>query len=253
MIAALMRGLPGHRVPTSAENVGAVGSANGPRDELTSAAREDLSRTAGMDRRADCTVDTAPVPPRRLNDIMVMSAGLLLLMALAAAAFGRGAFFSAMQWVVVALIALAVAVALAARAVPVTDLRGGFVIAGLLLAVWALVRAAAAGTPAGGLGWMLFGSGTAAVVLVSRRLDGASRETLLDGTLAVGVLVAVTGWLGVALHMRPWGLPAQDLWRAASTQTYANATAALLVPLALVALARLTAAPRSAYLALATT
>src|SRR5215831_14753434 len=90
MIAALMRGLPGHRVPTSAENVGAVGSANGPRDELTSAVREDLSRTAGMDRRADCTVDTAPVTPRRLNDIMVMSAGLLLLMALAAAAFGQG-------------------------------------------------------------------------------------------------------------------------------------------------------------------
>jgi hypothetical protein len=65
--------------------------------------------------------------------------------------------------------------------------------------------------------------------------------------------VAGTGWLGVALHQRPWGLPSQGLWRAASTLTYANATAALLVPLALVALARLTATPRSAYLALGAT
>jgi hypothetical protein len=178
---------------------------------------------------------------------------LLLLMALAAAAFGQGAFFSTVQWCAVALIALAVAVAVAARALPVADLRAGFVLAGLLLAGWALVRAAAAGTPTGGVSWVLFGAGTAAVVLVSRRLGVASREMLLGGVLAVGVLVALTGWFGVASHMRPWGLPAQGLWRAGSTLTYANATAALLVPLALVALARLTAVPRSAYLCLAAT
>jgi hypothetical protein len=198
-------------------------------------------------------VGIAQVPQRHLNDVTVMSSGLLLLMALAAAAFGQGAFFSTVRWFTVALIALGLALAVAARALPVADLRSGFVLAGLLLAVWALIRAAAAGTPAGGLGWVLFGAGTAAVVAVSRRLDTASRETLLGGTLAVGVVVAMTGWLGVALHIRPWGLPSQGLWRAASTLTYANATAALLVPLALVALARLTAMPRSAYLSLAAT
>lgn len=204
-------------------------------------------------RRAVDTADTAQVPQRRPNDVTVMWPCLLLLMALAAAAFGQGAFFSTVQWCAVALIALAVAVAVAARVLPVADLRAGFVLAGLLLAAWALVRAAAAGTPAGGLGWVLFGAGTAAVVSVSRRLGAASREMLLGGVLAVGVLVALTGWVGVALHMRPWGLPAQGLWRAGSTLTYANATAALLVPLTLVALARLTAMPRSAYLCVAAT
>ena len=206
-----------------------------------------------INRRAAGPVDTAQVPQRRPNDVTVMWPCLLLLMALAAAAFGKGAFFSTVQWCAVALIAVAVAVAVAARVLPVADLRAGFFLAGLLLAAWALVRAAAAGTPAGGLGWVLFGGGTAAVVSVSRRLGAASREMLLGGVLAVGVLVSLTGWAGVAMHMRPWGLPAQGLWRAASTLTYANATAALLVPLALVALARLTAMPRSAYLCLAAT
>lgn len=206
-----------------------------------------------MGRGPADAVGTAQVLPRHLNDVTVMSSSLLLLMALAAAAFGQGASFSMVRWFTVALIALALVLALAARALPVADLRSGFVLAGLLLAVWALIRAAAAGTPAGGIGWALFGAGTAAVVAVSRRLDTASRETLLGGALAVGVVVAVTGWLGVALHTRPWGLPSQGLWRAASTLTYANATAALLVPLALVALARLTATPKSAYLSLAAT
>jgi hypothetical protein len=141
------------------------------------------------------TAETAHVPQRRLNDVTVMSSSLLLLMALAAAAFGQGAFFSTVRWFTVALIAFALALALTARALPVADLRSGFVLAGLLLAIWALIRAAAAGTPASGIGWALFGAGTAAVVAVSHRLDTASRETLLGGILAVGVVVAMTGWL----------------------------------------------------------
>jgi hypothetical protein len=36
-------------------------------------------------------------------------------------------------------------------------------LAGLLLALWALIRAQAAGTPGSGLSWVLFGAGTAAV------------------------------------------------------------------------------------------
>jgi hypothetical protein len=206
----------------------------------------------GRERGPVDTVDT-PQVTQHLNDVMVMCPGLLLLMALAAAAFGRGAFFSTVQWSTVALIGLAAAAAVATRALPLADLRSPVVVAGLLLAVWALVRAAAAGTPASGLGWVVFGLGMAAVVSVSRRLSAASRDILLGGALAVGVLVALTGWLGVALHLQPWGLPAQGLWRASSTLTYANATAALLVPLALVALARLTVTPGSAYVCLAAT
>ncbi len=205
-----------------------------------------------MERSAVGTVNPARAV-QRPRDAMVRASGLALLTAIAAAAFGRGAFFSTVQCFVVALIVATFTLALGARAFSVADLTSGYFLAGVLLALWALLRAAVAGTPGSGVSWVLFGAGTAAVVAVSRRLDAASREMLLSGALAVGVAVAVTGWLGVALHQRPWGLPSQGLWRAASTLTYANATAALLVPLALVALARLTATPRPAYLALAAT
>ena len=192
-----------------------------------------------MERSAVGAVNPARAVQRRPRDAMIRASGLALLTAIAAAAFGRGAFFSTVQWFVVVLIAVAFTLALGARAFSVADLASGYFLAGVLLALWGLLRAAVAGTPGSGLAWVLFGAGTAAVVSVSRRLDAASRAMLLSGVLAVGVAVAVTGWLGVALHQRPWGLPSQGLWRAASTLTYANATAALLVPLALVALARL--------------
>lgn len=198
----------------------------------------------------------APVveaPQRRRRDALVMTSGLLVLGALAVAAFGQGAVFSTMQWLVAALIAVAFAVAVGAHPFSVAELRSGLVIAGLSLAIWALLRAAQAGTPATGFSWALFGAGTAAAVSVCRRLDTASRETLLGAAFAVGTMVAAAGWLGVALHERSWGLPSQGLWRAASTLTYANAAAALLVPLALFALARLAATPRSVYLSLAAT
>jgi hypothetical protein len=187
---------------------------------------------------------------QHVDDVTVTS-GLVLLLALAAAAFGQGAYFSAVRWFVVALLGVAVVLALAARQLPATDLRDGLVLPGVLLAGWALVRAWAAGSPASGIGWALFGAGTVAVVVVSRRLGTTARGMLLGGLLTIGVAVALSGWLGVALHMRPWGLPSQGLWRAASTLTYANATAGLLVPLALVALARLTATPRAIPLSLA--
>jgi len=206
-----------------------------------------------MDRWGVGTVSPASVLQRRTHDTMIRASSLALLAALAAAAFGRGAFSGTVQWFVVALILVAFALALGARAVPVADLTGVFFLTGLALALWALLRAAAAGTPASGVSWALFGAGTAAVVCVCRRLDAASREMLLRGLLAVGAAVAMTGWLGVALHQRPWGLPSQGLWRAASTLTYANATAAFLVPLALVALACLTATPRSAFFSLTAT
>jgi hypothetical protein len=187
---------------------------------------------------------------RRADDVTVIS-GLVLLLALAAAAFGQGAFFSAVRLLIVALLAVAAVLALVARPLRVAELRDGFVLAGVVLAGWALIRAWTAGTPASGMTWALFGAGTVAVVLVSRRLDTSSRGMLLGGLLTVGVAVALTGWLGVAFHRQPWGVPSQGLWRAATTITYTNATAGLLVPLALVALAHLTVKPRAIPVSLA--
>lgn len=205
-----------------------------------------------MSRLASAAKPVVESPPQRRRDVLVTTSGLVLLGALAAAAFGRGAYFSTEQWVVAALIAIALAAAVGARLFPIAELRSGVVIAGALLAAWAVLRAALAGSPAAGLTWALFGVGTAVVVSVCRRLSAATREMLLGGALAVGIAVAAAGWVGVILHRRPWGLPSQGLWRAASTLTYPNAMAALLVPLALVALSRLAATPRSAYLSLLT-
>jgi O-antigen ligase len=197
----------------------------------------------------------APQLTRRTDDATAIDAtaisALVLLLALAAAAFGQGAYFSSVRLFIAALLAVAVVLALAAGRLLVADLRDGLVVAGVLLAGWALFRGWTAGTAQGAVSWALFGAGTVAVVVVCRRLGETARGMLLGGLLAVGVAVAMTGWAGVALHMGPWGLRSQGLWRAASTVTYTNATAALLVPLTLVALARRTATPRATPLSLA--
>lgn len=57
---------------------------------------------------------TAPVT-RHADDVTAVAA-LLLLLALAAAAFGQGAYFSAVRLFIVALLAVAVVLALAAKA-----------------------------------------------------------------------------------------------------------------------------------------
>jgi len=177
----------------------------------------------------------------------------VLVAGLATTAVGQGAFFGAVQWRAALVIAGAVGLALAAYPFRRADLRGGLILAGLSLAVWALLRAAAAGTLAAGFTWALFGAGTVAIFVVCRRLDARSREMVLSGMFAVAAVVAATGWLGVAFHHRPWALPSAGLWRAASTLTYANATAAFLVPLSLMALSRLAASPRSVRLSLTAT
>jgi hypothetical protein len=84
----------------------------------------------------------------------------------------------------------------------------------------------------------------AAAAIVAALVATASvkaQQTLIAGLVGVGTLVAVTGWWGVATHRWPWSLVDGGLWRAASTLTYANATAAVCVPLALLSLSQLAA------------
>jgi O-antigen ligase len=87
--------------------------------------------------------------------------------------------------------------------------------------------------------------------VVCRRSTPAQRDALAGAAVAVGALAAATGWIGVAWRHTPWALPDQGLWRAATTFSYANAAAGLLVPLALLALAQRVARPRSQPLVLA--
>jgi hypothetical protein len=123
----------------------------------------------------------------------------------------------------------------------------------LALAAWAVLDGALLGVVGAGVGPALLLIGIAAALLVCRRLGHDDRELLLAAVIGIGLLVALTGWLGVAGRAGSWAFQAQGLWRASSTLTYPNATAALLASLSLVVLGRLVGAPGSVPLALAAT
>ena len=178
-------------------------------------------------------------------------AGPLLLIATTAGLLGQGAHYPSVQRPVGLLIALATLLALVGRPLTRDDLRLPPVVPALALAAWAILVGALAGGVGAGPALLLVGM--VAVLLVCRRLGGEDRELLLAGVIGLGLLVALTGWLGVAGRAGSWAFQAQGLWRAASTLTYPNATAAVLAPISLVVLGRLVATPGSVPLAVAAT
>jgi len=197
-------------------------------------------------------------------------AGPVLLAALAAGVLGQGGYAGRSRLVLGVLVAAAALVALFARSTPRTGPRTGparawgarggarpgpahAVMAALVaLAGWAVLDGALHGDAGAGVGPALLGVGVAAALGTGRRLPDSGRDVLVGGLVAVGLLVAAAGWIGVALRVDRWALLGQGIWRASSTLTYPNATAAVLAPLALLVLSRL-ATTRSMPLALAGT
>jgi len=168
------------------------------------------------------------------------AAGLLtaafVLAAIAAAGLQQGAFFERGQAAVAALIAAALVTALPIRRAFDSELKAPL-IAAALLAGWMLVRAVPLGSLRAASGGAALLAGLAAIVILCRRLDRDARRLTMGGLLGFGVLLSITAWIGVAWHLTPLGLMSEGLWRGASTITYANALAGVLVPLALTALA----------------
>ena len=156
------------------------------------------------------------------------------------------------QVAVAALIAAALVTALPIRPALDSELRAP-VIAAALLAGWTLVRAVPLGSLSIASGEAALLAGLAVILILCRRLDRDARQLTLGGLLTLGVLLAITSWVGVAWHLTPLALTSEGLWRGASTITYANAFAGVLVPLALTALALLSAKERSVPLALVVT
>jgi hypothetical protein len=180
-------------------------------------------------------------------------AGLLLLMAVAAGLLGQGALYTRVRWYVGVLVAAAAVLALVAWPPTRDDARLPPVGAALALAAWSVLDGALHGVPAAGAGPALLLLGVVAVLLVCRRLGQEDREVLLLGVVGIGLLVALAGWLGVAGRVGSWAWLGDGVWRASSTLTYPNAAAAVLVPVALLVLARLVGAPGNLPLALAAT
>ena len=194
------------------------------------------ARTAGepdVSRPAEPAAGTLPAP------------ALLLLVALTAGVVAQGAYYPDGQRVMVLVLVAALVTALWTRPLTTADARLAPVRVAGVLAAWVVVSAAVAGQAAAAVPTVVLLGGLVVVLVVCRRMTSAQRETLVGAAVAVGVLAAATGWVGVAWRVMPWALEDGGLWRAATLLTYANATAGLLAPLALVATARLARDPSS--------
>lgn len=176
---------------------------------------------------------------------MLSGPSLLVVATLTAATTALGGFLAAGQRLVAALLAIAVVWAARTQRMPT-----GPIAAPLLgaagLAAWAVISATVAGSPRYALSTVALLAGMVVVVLICRQTTASQRQALAGAALGIGVLVALSGWVGVAWRLVSLALPAQDLWRAATTLSYANAAAGLLAPLTVLALARLVAAPHRA-------
>jgi hypothetical protein len=200
-----------------------------------------------MSGKADATLD------RAAERWTTQLAGALLLVAATAGLLGQGAYYPSVQRPVGVLVAVATLLGLATWPPTSDDLRLLPVVPALALAAWAVGDSALLGVAGAGVGPALLLVGLVAMLLVCRRLRQEDRDILLAGLIGVGLLVALTGWLGVAGRAGWWAFESQGLWRASATLTYPNATAAVLTAVSLVVLGRLVGTPGSVPLALAAT
>ncbi len=207
-----------------------------------------MGGSASVDRSRS---DETPLPVAARQVGLLSASGLLLLLGLAAGFFAQGGYFPDGRRPLVLGVAAAAVLALVARPPSAADLRFPPVVAAGALIAWDLARGLTSGRLGESAAQSSLVLGVVVVLLIGRRLDTASRETVLLGLVAIGVALAASGWVGIAFHHAPWALPGEGLWRASSTLTYSNATAAVLVPLALLTVSLLTARPRNMGLAAA--
>jgi O-Antigen ligase len=178
-------------------------------------------------------------------DVQLPAHALLLLTALAAGVVAQGGYYFAGRAVVVLLTLGAVGMALRVRPRFRADLWP-LPMACVALTLWTLAEALAHATPAAAAPIAAGLACLAGGAVVLGRTGPAQREAFAAAAVGVGVLVALTGWIGLAWHHAPWASVVEArLWRAAATLTYANAAAALLAALCLLAMALVLGRPHS--------
>ena len=104
------------------------------------------------------------------------------------------------------------------------------------LALWWLVRAAAQGRPGSFLPLGASFVGFVAAFLATRGLSGGYRVFATQVVVALGAVSAAVGLLAATTRRYPLAMPAQNLWRVATTLTYSNAAGVLLAMAVLVGL-----------------
>jgi O-antigen ligase len=197
-----------------------------------------LSRYLG-DGVGLATFDTVAAPdlvaaPRRSMPV----AALLLLAALAAGVRAQGAFYAGGQLVVGVLVVAAAVAALRSRRIRGREFGLPGVFASML-AAWSIASDVVAHHAAAALPGVALLAAILVTFAIVARLDATQRGWFVDAITVIGVAAGLSGWVGVVAHVAPLAHVDQGLWRAATTLTYANAAAGLLVPIAFVALVRL--------------
>jgi hypothetical protein len=173
-----------------------------------------------------------PAPRRGLS----LGVGLVVV-AISFAAAAQGAFYGNQFRLVLGILGTALVVTL----LPAGHRRvfwHPLLSAGAALAASAGLSAWVAGDAADALPAVGLLVGMGAAVIVVRESDPSEREMLVTAVVVVGALIAFSGWVGVVFRREPLAQVHQGLWRAASTITYANATAGFLLLPGLLALGR---------------
>src|SRR4029078_4528056 len=114
----------------------------------------------------------------------------------------QGAFFPGQLRVATVLVLAGLAVALMATGLLRTDL-GAPTVAAVVLGSWYLLAGALAHDVGGAIPAVELLAALAATVMVVRRADANERRWMLAGLIAVGCLLALSGWEGVAWRQVP--------------------------------------------------
>lgn len=165
---------------------------------------------------------------------------LVLLTAIGVAIVAQGGYYPDDARLVGVVLAGAVALMLGRRRAGSWRRPTGVTVALCAMGLWAAVSGLMAHRLSAAVPAVALAGGAIAAATIVGRASLAARLQLVAGLTILGTVAAATGWLGVVLRMQPWAHPDGGLWRAATTVTYANAGAALLAAMALLALAQVT-------------
>lgn len=177
--------------------------------------------------------------------VAVFTAGLAL------ALYLQGAYYGWAQLVVASILFSGVLLLPRLPAFGREDIPVGLAAAGL--AGWAVIDGVVKHEADAGARFAMLIASVLLFAACCREIRGNAQADLVSGLIMVCCLVAALGWTGVVVHHRTWGFAGPGMWRASSTLTYPNATAALLAVAALVCLAVRTRNPRSRWLGVAAT
>ncbi len=179
-----------------------------------------------------------PEPSDETSGVIEASAASLSLLVVVIVGIGwQGAFYRGGQAALGLGVALTVTASFASRRPSRSDLFWPVTVAIAALGGWIVADGVIQGSARGGVAGCALALAVAGTLIVVGRLEHPDRQLLLAALPVVGALAAASAWLGLVLRIDGWSHQSQGLWRAAGTVTYSNGMAAVLVPVAVLAIA----------------